>query len=77
MIADMFSEKEINIIVNKLLVRARKQSISLVFVTQSYFTFPENIKLNSSHYFITKIPKKENFKKLHLIIQQILNLKTL
>ena len=43
MIADMFSNKEFNPIVKELLIRARKQSISLAFVTQSYFAVPKNI----------------------------------
>ena len=43
MIADMFSNKEFNPIVNELLIRVQKQSISLAFVTQSYFAVPKNI----------------------------------
>ena len=39
-------------------------NISLVFITQSYFAVPENVRLNSTHYFIMKIPNKQ---KLHQI----------
>ena len=41
-----------------LFIRARKLNISLVFITQSYFAVPKNITLNSTHYFIMKIPNK-------------------
>ena len=58
MIADMLSNKKLNPVVTELLVRGRKLNISLVFKTQSYFAVPENIRLNSTHYFIMKIPSK-------------------
>ena len=58
MIVDMPSNKKLNIIVTELLIRGRKLNISLVFITQSYFAVPKNIRLNSAHYFIMKIPNK-------------------
>ena len=76
MIADMLSNKKLNPIVTELLIRGRKLSISLVFITKSYFAVPKNIRLNSTHYFVMKIPNKRNFNKLHLIIHQILTFKT-
>ena len=56
MIADMLSNKKLNPIVTQLFKRGWKQNISLVFIIQSYFTVPENIRLNSTHCFIMKIP---------------------
>ena len=47
----MLSNKRLNPIVTELFIRARKLNISLVFITQSYFAVPKNIKLNSIHYF--------------------------
>ena len=38
MIADMLSNKKVNLIVTKLIIRSRKLNISLVFHTQSCFT---------------------------------------
>ena len=58
MIADMLSNKRINPIAIELFIRVRKLNISLVFITQSYFTVPKNVRLNSRHYFIMKIPNK-------------------
>ena len=42
----------------KNIVRGRQLNISLVFITQSYFAVPKNIRLNSTQYFIMKIPNK-------------------
>ena len=58
MIADMLSNKKLNQIVTELFIRGRKLNISLVFITQSYFAAPKNIRLNSTHCFVTKIPNK-------------------
>ena len=33
-------------------------SISLVFITQSYFRVPKDVRLNSTHYLIMKIHSK-------------------
>ena len=59
MIADMLSNKKLNPIVTELFIRGRKLNISLVFITQSYFAVPKNIRLNSTHYFIMKIQSKQ------------------
>ena len=47
MITDMVGGKKLNPIVTQLVIRARKIDISLVFITQSYFAVPKNIRLNS------------------------------
>ena len=31
---------------------------SIVFITQSYFKVPKDVSLNSTHFFIMKIPNK-------------------
>ena len=54
----MISNKKLNPIVTELFIRGRKVNISLVFITQSYFKMPKDVKLNSAHYFIMKIPNK-------------------
>ena len=58
MIADMLINKQLNPIVIKLFIRGRKLKISLVFITKSSFAVPKNIRLNSTHYFVLKIPNK-------------------
>ena len=57
MIANMIiNNKKLNSIVTELFIRGRKLNISLVFITQSYFKV---------YFFITNIPIKEKFNKLH------------
>ena len=56
MIADMLSNKKLNPIVTELFIRGRKLNISLVFIRQSCFAAPKNIRLHSTHYFVMKIP---------------------
>ena len=55
MIADILSNKKLNPIVTELFIRSRKLNIYFVIITQSYFAVPKNIRLNSTHYFTTKI----------------------
>ena len=62
MVADMLSSKKLNPIVTELFIRGKKLIISLVFVTQSYFAMPKDIRLNCTYYFIMKIPHKREFK---------------
>ena len=57
-IADMHSNKIVIPLVNELFIRGRKLNISFVFITQSYFAVPKNIKLNSTNYSIMKVPNK-------------------
>ena len=56
MIVDMLSNKKHNAILTKLYIRERKINIYLIFITQSYFSVPKHIRLNSTHYFVTQIP---------------------
>ena len=58
MIKDMLSNEKPNPIVTELFIRGRKLNISFVFITQSYFAVSKNIRLNSLHYFVMKIPSQ-------------------
>ena len=62
MIADMINNKKVNPIVTVLFVRGRNLNISVVFITQSYFKLPKDFRLNSTHFFIIKIPNKRKRK---------------
>ena len=66
MIADMINNKKLNSIVSELFIRGRKLNISLVFITQSYFKVPKDIRLNSTHFFISKIPNKRELQQILL-----------
>ena len=59
LIADMLSNKKLNPIVTEIFIRRRKLNMSFVFITQSYFTVPKNIRLNSTHYLVMIIPNKK------------------
>ena len=39
-------------------------NISLVFITQSYFSFPKDVRLNSTHYLIMKISNKRELQNI-------------
>ena len=68
MIADIMSNKKFQAIIKELFIRCRKLNISLVFITQSYFSVPKDVRLNSAHYLIMKINNKtelENIARSH------------
>ena len=58
MIPDMINNKRLNSIVTELFIKARKLGISIFFITESYFKVPKDYRLNSTHFFIMKIPSK-------------------
>ena len=53
-----------NLIVTELFLRGKKLNIYLVFITQSYFSVPKNIRINSTHYFVMKIRNKEELQQI-------------
>ena len=64
MIADMINNKKLNSIVTELFIRGRKLNISLVFITQSYFKVPKDVILNTTQFFIMKIPNKRELQQI-------------
>ena len=64
MIADMLSNKKLNLVVTELFIKGIKINSSLVFITQSYFAVPKNFRLVSTHYFIMKIPNKQELQQI-------------
>ena len=52
MIADIINNKKLNPIVTELFIRGRKLNISIVFITQSYFKVPKDVRLNSSLFYL-------------------------
>ena len=50
--------------VTELFIRGRKLSISLVFITQSYLKVPKDVRLNTTHFFIMKIPNKRELQQI-------------
>ena len=64
MIADIMSNKKFQAVVKELFIRCRKLNISLVFITQSYFSVPKGVRLNSTHYLIIKINNRREFQNI-------------
>ena len=73
----MISNEKLNSVVPELFIRGRKLHISLAFITQSYFKVPKDVRINTTHFFIMKIPNKRELEQIVIIIHQILTLKTL
>ena len=66
MIADMVNNKKLNSVITELFIRGRKLNISIVFITQSCFKVPKDVTLNSTHFFIMKIPNKRKLQQIAL-----------
>ena len=74
MIADIMTNKKFQAIIKELFIRCRKLNISLVFITQSYFPVPKDVRLNSTHYLIMNRKKLQD---IAIIILQTLIIKIL
>ena len=64
LIADMINNKKLNSIVTGLFIRGRKLNIYLVFITQSCFKVPKNVRLNTTHFFIARVPNKRQLQQI-------------
>ena len=64
MIADIMANKKFQITIKELFIRCRKLNISLMFITQSYFSVPKDARLNSTHYLIIKINNKRELQNI-------------
>ena len=60
----MIHNKKLDSIVTELFIRGRKLNISLVFITQSYFKVPKDVRLNTTHFFIAKIPNRRELREI-------------
>ena len=66
MIADIMTNKKSQALTKELFNRCRKLNISLVFITQSYFSVPKDVRLNSTHYLIMKIKSKGELQNIRI-----------
>ena len=67
LIFDMLDNKKLNLIVSELFIRCKKLNNFLVFITQSYFAVPKNIRLKSTHHFIMKVRNKQELQQISFI----------
>ena len=77
-IADIMINKKLQAIILELLIRkliilfeyiecinkCRKLNISLLFITQSYFSVPKEVGLKSTHYLMRKIHNKRELQEI-------------
>ena len=64
MIEDIMGNKKFQAIIKELFIRCRQLNISLVFITQSYFSVPKDARLNSTHYLVMKISNKRELQNI-------------
>ena len=72
MIADIMANRRFHATIKQLFIRCRKLNISLVFITQTYFSVPKDVRLNSTHYLIMKINNKRELE--HIAINHFAEL---
>ena len=66
LIDDMTNNRKLNSIITELFIRGRKLNISLAFITESFFKIPKDVRLNSAHFLIMKIPNKRELQQVAL-----------
>ena len=64
MINDLINNKKLNSVVAEFFIRDKKLNISLIFMIQSHFKVPKDVRLNSTHIFIMKIPNKRELQQI-------------
>ena len=65
MIGDMINNEKL-LVVTELFIRGRNLNISIVFIIQSYFKVPKDVRLSSTHFFITRIPNERELQQIAL-----------
>ena len=63
-IAEIMSNKKVHAIIKELFIRCRKLNILLVFITQSCFFVPKDVRLNSTHYLLIKINNRKELQNI-------------
>ena len=64
MFADITTNKRFQAIIKELFIRCIKLNFSLAFITQSYFSVPKDVTLNSTHYLIMKTNNKRKLQNI-------------
>ena len=64
MIADVMTNTKFQTMISDLFFICSKSNISLVFITQTYFKVPKDVRLNSTHYLIMKIHSRKELQNI-------------
>ena len=59
-----YDKQKFRTIIEELFIRCGKLDISLVFITQSYFSVPKDLRLNSTHYLIMKANNRKELQNI-------------
>ena len=62
------TNKRFQTMIKVLFIRCRKLNISLVFITQSYFSVPKEVRLNCTHYVIFKVNNRRELQNIAINI---------
>ena len=73
----MINNKKLNLVVRELFIRGRKLNFSIVFIRNQYFKVRKGFRLNSIHFFIMKIPSKNELQQIALNHSSDINFKDL
>ena len=71
----MINKKKLNPIATELFIRGRKINMSIFLISKSYFKMPKDVRLNSTHFFIMKIPNKRELQQIALNHSSDINFK--
>ena len=77
MITDRINNKKLNWIVIELFITCKKLNISLAFISQSEFNVPKDVRNNSTHFFIMKMPNKRELQQIAINHYSDINTKDL
>ena len=75
MIAGIVNNKKLNPVVTELFIIGRNLNISIVFIAQSYFKVRKEVRLNTKHFFIMKIPNKSELQQIAINHSSDINFK--
>ena len=64
MITEMINKRRLVSTVTELFIKGRKLSVSLAFITQSHFKVPQDVRINTTHFFIAKIMSKRELQRI-------------
>ena len=64
MVVDIMINKKFQATIKELFIRCRKLNTSLLFISQSYFSVPKEVRLNSTHYLIMKIHNRRELQEI-------------
>ena len=64
MVVDIMTNKKFQATIKELFIRCRKLNTSLLFISQSYFSVPKEVRLNSTHYLIMKIHNRRELQEI-------------